>query len=114
MSDQLLYKIIYKDQDKIYEIYAKEISECEIFGFVEAEGIVFGKVTNPDSAGAQLKNEFRTVHRTYIPHSSVIRMDLVEERGVATIRDVTKGETNVRAFPNRYTRQPELADRIED
>jgi len=99
MAARQLYKIIFVNQGQIYEIYARSISQGELFGFVEIEELVFGERTSVvvDPAEERLKNEFEAVKRTYVPMHAVIRIDEVEKQGVSKISAVD-GE-NVTAFP---------------
>ena len=42
MSSKPIYKIIFMNQGKVFEIYAKSISHGGIFGFIEIEELIFG------------------------------------------------------------------------
>ena len=42
MSGKPLYKVIFHNQGKVYEIYARNVHQGGMFGFVEVEKIVFG------------------------------------------------------------------------
>lgn len=88
------------NQGRVYEIYAREISEGGLFGFLEIEEIVFGENTTVvvDPAEEKLKDEFAGVTRSYIPLHHVIRIDEVEKRGVSKITKVD-GD-NVTRFPS--------------
>jgi len=99
MTKRLLYRIVFMNQGKVYEIYAQSISHGELFGFIEVEDIVFGERTSVvvDPSEERIKSEFSGVQRTYIPMHSVIRIDQVEKQGVSKISDV-KGD-NVTQFP---------------
>jgi hypothetical protein len=99
MSKRLLYRIVFMNQGKIYEIYARSISHGELFGFIEVEDIVFGERSSVvvDPTEERIKSEFSGVQRTYIPLHSVVRIDQVEKQGVSKISDVT-GD-NVSQFP---------------
>ena len=87
------------NQGKVYEIYARSISNGELFGFVEVEDIVFGERTSVvvDPAEERIKSEFSGVQRTYLPLHSVLRIDQVEKQGVSKISDAEGG--NVAQFP---------------
>ena len=96
-----LYRIVFLNQDEIYELYAKGLSESEMFGFLEIEDIVFGENSSVlvDPAEEKLKAEFEGVRRVYVPVHSVIRVDEVEKEGQAKIRDAGDTASNVRHFP---------------
>ncbi len=99
MTKQLLYRIVFMSQGKVYEIYANNISHGELFGFIEVENIVFGERSSVvvDPSEERIKSEFSGVQRTYIPMHAVIRIDQVEKQGVSKISDVS-GD-NVAQFP---------------
>jgi len=97
-----VYKIIFMNQGKVCEIYARGVSHGGMFGFVEVEDIVFGEKTKVvvDPSEESLKLEFEDVQRTYIPMHSVIRIDAVEKEGTARITgEVKEGTGNVTSFP---------------
>ncbi len=99
MTKRLLYRIVFMNQGKVYEIYARSISHGELFGFVEIEDIVFGERSSVvvDPSEERIKSEFSGVRRTYIPMHSVIRVDQVEKQGVSKISDAEG--SNVAQFP---------------
>lgn len=97
-----IYRITFYNQDTIYEIYAKQVSESEMFGFIVIEEFVFGEHTSlvVDPSEEKLKIEFDQVVRTFIPVSSIIRIDEVEKEGIAKITDARTKAGNISAFPN--------------
>jgi hypothetical protein len=99
MAQSHLYKIIFLNQGKVYEIYARSVSQGSLFGFVEVEELVFGERTTVlvDPAEERLKTEFETVKRTYIPMHAVVRIDEVEKQGVSKISSIDGA--NVSQFP---------------
>jgi hypothetical protein len=99
MAARHLYKIIFFSQGKVYEIYARSISQGSLFGFIEVEELVFGERTSVvvDPSEEKLKSEFESVKRTYIPMHAVVRIDEVDKQGVSKISSVD-GD-NVTAFP---------------
>src|SRR3990172_1747087 len=88
MPKKPIYKIIFHNQDKIFEVYAKHIYQGELFGFVEIEELVFGEKASlvVDPSEESLKTEFANVNRTYIPMHSIIRIDEVNKQGTANIK----------------------------
>ena len=78
-----VYKVIFVNEGKVYEIYAKSVGQGGMFGFVEVEGLLFGEKSSLviDPAEESLQREFSAVERTYIPLHSVVRIDEVEQRG---------------------------------
>lgn len=102
MAKKQLYKIIFHNQDKIYEIFAKNVSQGALFGFVEVEEFVFGARSNlvVDPSEETLKTEFSHVTRTYIPMHAIIRIDAVDRQGGAKITQAGgAGPANVAPFP---------------
>ena len=99
MTARLLYRIVFLNQGKIYEIYARSIAHGDLFGFVEVEDLVFGERTTVvvDPAEERIKSEFAGVHRTYIPMHAIMRIDQVEKQGVSKISSVDASD--VAQFP---------------
>lgn len=97
-----IYKVIFHNQDKVYELYARAIYQSEMYGFIEVEQFVFGERSQMivDPAEEKLKTEFNEVTRSYIPMHSIVRIDEVEKEGVGKIVDGSLGTSgNVAAFP---------------
>ena len=97
MADQI-YKVIFHNQNQVYEVYARHVYQSDMYGFIEIEEFVFGERSKMivDPSEEKLKNEFASVARSYIPMHSLIRIDEVEKEGVSKISDF-KGE-NVTAI----------------
>jgi len=98
MSDKLLYKVVFMSQGQVYEIYARNVSHGDLFGFIEVEKLVFGERTTVvvDPSEEKIKAEFENVRRTYLPIHSIIRIDEVDKQGASKI---SKIEGNVTQFP---------------
>ena len=43
MSSKKLYKIIFTSQGKVYEVYANQVSNSNLLGFIEIEDLIFGE-----------------------------------------------------------------------
>ena len=43
MSSTPIYKIIFFNQGQIFEIYARQIYQSDLYGFIEIEELVFGE-----------------------------------------------------------------------
>ena len=95
-----IYKVIFHNNNQVYELYARAIYQSDMYGFIEVEEFVFGEpgqiVVNPGEE--KLKNEFSGVIRSYLPMHSVIRIDEVEKEGHAKITS-SNGDANVTPFP---------------
>ncbi len=95
-----VYKIIFHNQGKIYELHARNVSQGNMYAFVEIEDIMFGEHTElvVDPAEEKLKNEFAGVNKTYVPMHAIIRIDEVSRQGSNKIVDSpTSG--NITPFP---------------
>lgn len=101
MSNKQLFRIQFMNQGRIYDVYAREVSQGRLFGFLEVADMVFGKRSElvVDPSEEKLKTEFEGVTRSYIPMHSVIRIDEVAKEGQARI---SKAEGNVTSFPISY------------
>lgn len=101
MSENQIFKVIFNNQGKIYEVYARNVDHGIMFGFIEIEELIFGEKTSVvvDPTEENLKTEFEGVKRTYIPMHSIIRIDEVEKEGAAKITEGSKGDNNVMPFP---------------
>lgn len=95
-----MYRIIFYNQGKVYELYAKSIDAGAMYAFVEIEDIVFGEQTElvVDPSEEKLKDEFRDVKKTYIPMHAVIRIDEVSKQGTNKIID-SGVRGNITPFP---------------
>jgi hypothetical protein len=98
---QPIYKVIFHNQNRVYEVYARQIFQSDMWGFVEIEELVFGERSQllVDPAEEKLKNEFNGVKRSYIPMHSIVRIDEVEKEGAGKISESSGSSGNVSAFP---------------
>ena len=95
-----VYKVIFHNQGKIYELHASHVSQGEMYAFVEIEDIIFGEHTElvVDPSEEKLKHEFAGVSKTYVPMHSIIRIDEVSQQGGNRIVDADSSG-NVTPFP---------------
>ena len=100
-SKKSTFRIQFHNNNKIYELYAHEVSQSQMAGFIEIGEIIFGEHSKLliDPAEEKLKHEFGNVKHTYIPHFAVIRIDEVEKCGKNRILD-SEG-TSITHFPGR-------------
>ena len=98
LKDGTLYKVSFINQNNVYEVFARQVYESDLYGFVVIEELVFGNRTTVvvDPNEEKLKSEFEAVRRSYIPMHAIIRIDEVEKQGTSKIKDV---EGNIAAFP---------------
>ena len=95
-----IYKVVFYNQNQIYEVYARSIYQSEMYGFIEVEDFVFGERTQlvVDPGEEKLKGEFAGVTRSYIPMHCVIRIDEVEKEGSVKVTEMKSGD-KVAQFP---------------
>ncbi len=97
-----IYKIQFLNNGQLYELYAHEVSQSNLYAFVEIADIIFGERSNllVDPSEEKLKAEFGQVNRTYVPMQAVVRIDEVKKEGVSKILDAkVQAGSNVSAFP---------------
>lgn len=96
-----IYKVLFVNQGKVYELYARNIYQGNLYGFIEIEELIFGEKSSllVDPSEEKLQGEFAGVKRSYVPIHSVIRIDEVEKEGVSKIRAAGESGPNVAAFP---------------
>jgi hypothetical protein len=94
-----IFKVVFVNQGKVYEIYARKVSHGALFGFIEVEELVFGErsAVVVDPSEEKVKAEFDGVKRTYLPLHSVLRVDEVRQQGVSKVSAVEG--SNVTPFP---------------
>ena len=92
MPKSPIYKIIFFNMGQIYEIYARQIYQSDVYGFIEIEELVFGERSQMlvDPSEERLKSEFEGVNRSYIPIHSVARIDEVDKEGVGKISEAQR------------------------
>ncbi len=100
-SDRSTFRIQFHNNSKIYELYAHEVSQSQMAGFIEIGEIIFGEHSKllVDPAEEKLKHEFANVKHTYIPHFAVIRIDEVDRSGKNRILD--NDGSSVASFPGQ-------------
>lgn len=101
--NKTIYKIQFHNNGQLYELYAHEVTQSNMYAFIEVADIIFGERSNllVDPSEEKLKSEFGQVKRTYVPIQAVIRIDEVEKEGVNKILEsnISSSEGNVSAFP---------------
>ena len=99
MAASHIFKVIFHNQGKVFEIYARKVGHGQMFGFIEVEELIFGEKSTVvvDPSEEKIQTEFAGVKRTYLPLHSVIRIDEVKKQGVSKIVAFEGG--NVAQFP---------------
>jgi hypothetical protein len=100
MSDEKLYKVVFLNGGKVYELYSRGVTSSGLWGFIEVSELVFetngGLVVDPTEE--KMRQEFEHARVLHLPIQSVLRVEEVEKRGQCLIRDRKSGE-KVTPFP---------------
>ncbi len=101
MAAKSIYRVSFLQQGKVFEVYAEGVSHGNLAGFIEVESLLFGERSQivVDPSEERLKTEFKGVRRFYLPLHWVLRIDEVEKRGTASIRDADGDGASVSPFP---------------
>jgi hypothetical protein len=108
MKQKMLYRVTIQGQEDSYEVYARSVSESDLFGFIVLEELVFGETSAilVDPRQERMKGEFHGVKATYLPMHSILRIDEIEEN-IAKYENAKKGN-NVSQFPpHSYNKLPD-------
>jgi len=99
MAASHIFKVIFHNQGKVFEIYARKVGHGQMFGFIEVEELIFGEKSSVvvDPSEEKIQSEFAGVKRTYLPLHSVIRIDEVRKSGISKVS--TSEGSNVAQFP---------------
>ncbi len=99
MASSHIFKIMFVNQGKVYEVYARKVGQGRLFGFIEVEELVFGERSSVvvDPGEERIKSEFTGVKCTMLPMHSILRIDEVKKQGVSKISAMEGG--NVAQFP---------------
>jgi len=107
-GDPRVYKIVFQSQGQVIELYARQVGQGTLFGFVEIEDLVFGVrselVVDPGEEG--LRREFGDAKRLFLPLHAVLRIEEVEREGAPRARPTRESEALVRPFPLLVPRPP--------
>ena len=100
MAASHIFKIMFVNQGKVYEVYARKVSQGRLFGFIEIEELVFGERSSVvlDPGEERIKSEFNGVKCTMLPMHSILRIDEVKKQGQAKI-SALEGGGSVAQFP---------------
>ena len=88
------------NQDEVYEIYARQIYQADMFGFIAVEDISFSKNKQNrviDPSEERLQREFENVKRFFVPMHTIIRIEEVKEVGTAKI---SEANNKIAKFPS--------------
>lgn len=84
-----LYKVSFLNHGQVYVVYARQVASSTLWGFVEVGELVFdvhaGVVVDPTEE--RLREEFGDTRRLHLPMQAVVRIEEVDRKGPAAIRD---------------------------
>src|SRR5260221_9574284 len=101
MASSHIFKIMFVNQGKVYEVYARKVSHGSLLGFVEIEELVFGERSGVvlDPGEERVKTEFAGVKRSFLPVQAVPRIDDVRKQGVSKIPALEGGKVRALSTP---------------
>lgn len=98
---QRLYKVTFLNHGAVYTIYAREVAASALWGYTEIGELVFdvhdGLVVDPTEE--RLRTEFGDTRRLHLPMQAVVRIEEVDRKGPAAIRETGEAATTVTPFP---------------
>ncbi|MDT8408629.1 MAG: DUF1820 family protein [Wenzhouxiangellaceae bacterium] len=89
-----MYKLVFFNHGKVYELFAEKVDSSHLYGFVEARDLVFDTESKMlvDPTEERLRAEFSETESLILPMQSVIRIEKVKKRGSCVVRDGKTGE----------------------
>ncbi len=96
-----IFRILFHNNGRLYQLHARQMSQSDIYGFVEIRDLLFGEHTALiiDPAEEKLKAEFEDVERILLPMHAIVRIDQVATQGQNKILDIDGIGSNVTPFP---------------
>jgi hypothetical protein len=100
MRKKPLYKITFLSQGKSYELYARAVHSSDLWGFTTISELVFDEASGliVDPSEEKLRDEFKDTKSLHLPIQAILRIEEVERRGTAVIRDAASGD-KITPFP---------------
>jgi hypothetical protein len=96
-----LFKVTFLNNGKSYELHAEHVGSSHLWGFTEVSQLVFeprGEGLVVDPTEERLREEFEHTRVLYLPMHAIIKIEEVERRSPAVIRDAASGE-KITPFP---------------
>lgn len=96
-----IFRILFHNNGKLYQLHAQQISQSDIYGFVEIHDLLFEQYTSVviDPSEERLKSEFEGVEKIFVPMHAIVRIDQVEGQGQNKILELDGSISNVTPFP---------------
>jgi len=102
VATKKFYRIRFANEGKIFELYARQVTQGSLFGFIEISQLAWGKRSEViiDPSEQDLRNEFHGVTVVHVPMHAVVRIDEVEKSGSGKIIPLTGAvEKTSTSFP---------------
>ena len=90
-----IFRILFHNNGKLYQLHARQVSQSDIYGFVELRELLF--VIDPSEE--RLKSEFAGVEKIFVPVHAIVRIDQVEAQGQNKILELDGHISNITPFP---------------
>ncbi|MHB0777412.1 DUF1820 family protein [Halomonas sp. WWR20] len=105
MASKPIYRVVFHNQGEVWELYARDIFQSDLWGFIEVEAFVFDQASQVvvDPTVEKLRRTFDGVNRSYIPLNAIVRIDEVEREGTPK---AVKMEGKVAEFPRPMSWPP--------
>ena len=105
MSEKYIYKVVFLNQQQVYEVYVKHVYQGDMYGFVIIEDFVFGENSAivVDPSEEKLRTEFQGVKQSFIPIHEIIRIDQVKKRGTSKIISTSRDSSASDNVASLYT-----------
>ncbi|MFC2992713.1 MULTISPECIES: DUF1820 family protein [Halomonas] len=105
MAAKPIYRVVFHQQEEVWELYAREIFQSDLWGFIEVEEFVFGDASRlvVDPSADKLRHTFEGVIRSYLPLNAIVRIDEVEREGSPR---AVKSNSRVAEFPRPFSPPP--------
>lgn len=101
MTKKKIYRVTFRNDAELYEVYCQKVGQSDLFGFIEIAGFLFGERSSlvVDPSEEKLKIEFAGVERTLVPLHAVVRIDTVDKKGSSKVHSVAAKGGKVTSLP---------------
>jgi hypothetical protein len=99
-ASKRVFKVVFQTQGQVVELYAKEVGQSALFGFVEIGELLFDGRSDVvvDPAAEGLRAEYGNARRLFLPMHAILRIEEVEREGAVRTQPV-KVAAQVTPFP---------------
>jgi len=114
-EENIIYRVLFHQDGKIFEVYARYVSEESLVGFLEVDELILNESRSTilvDPTEEKMRHEFKDVQRSYIPIHLILRIDEVLKEGISLIKS-DKKSSNISQFPGKPFRRAPGEDKLE-